>query len=295
MPNYLFIVNPQAARGKAGRISDDLKKNCRERGLDFDMVLTKDPGHATELAARGAESFDSVVVVGGDGTVNETVNGLVGTTTKFGIIPVGSGNDFVRVMGIPMQMSAALDVVEQAKTRKVDLGKAGTRYFNNGLGIGFDAWVVQESLGVKYLRGNLIYLTSVLKTVFKYRPPMTHLTYNDVVRDERLFMITVGNGTSMGGGFKLTPNAIVDDGLLDLNIICDLTKMKVFKNLLGVYSGNHIYMPEVTTGRTTNLSIQSDEGFAAHVDGELLALDLNSLEVQIVPKALEVIVPENQQ
>jgi diacylglycerol kinase (ATP) len=104
-------------------------------------------------------------------------------------------------------------------------------------------------------------------------------------------MITAGNGTSLGGGFKLTPNAVIDDGLLDLNIITDLTKIKIFRNLIGVYSGNHIYMPEVTTDRTTDLLIESEEGFAAHVDGELLGLDLKKLEVHIVPKALRVIVP----
>jgi len=292
MATFLFIVNPKAARGKAARVSENLRDQCRNLNLDFDMVFTENPRHATELAAQGTEKFDTIVVVGGDGTVNEVVNGVVGTSANFGIIPVGSGNDFVRVLGIPLSTKDALDNLCAGNTRKVDLALAGTRYFNNGLGIGFDAWVVQESLSIKYLRGNIIYLTAVLKTVYKYKSPRVRLTYNDVIRDEKLFMITVGNGTSLGGGFKLTPNAVVDDGLLDLNIISDLTKLKVFRNLIGVYSGNHIHLPEVTTDRTTDLVIESDEEFAAHVDGELLGLDLRKLEVHIVPKALKVIVPK---
>jgi len=294
MSAIMFIVNPRAARGKAATVAEILRDRCRNLKLDFDIVFTKNPGHATELAAQGAEKFDTVVVVGGDGSVNEVVNGVVGTSAKFGIIPVGSGNDFVRVLGIPLSMNDALDTVCRGHTRLIDLATAGSRYFNNGLGIGFDAWVVQESFSIKYLRGNLIYLTAVLKTVYKYKSPQMRLTYNDVIRDEKLFMITVGNGTSLGGGFKLTPNALVDDGLLDLNIICDLTKLKVFRNLIGVYSGNHIHLPEVTTDRTTDLVIESEQGFAAHVDGELLALDLKKLEVHIVPKSLEVIVPDTE-
>jgi diacylglycerol kinase (ATP) len=102
-------------------------------------------------------------------------------------------------------------------------------------------------------------------------------------------LITIGNGISLGGGFKLTPNAILDDGLFDLTIIQNLKKLEVYQNLLGVFSGKHIYLEQVTTGRTNKLSLHSDAGFAAHVDGELLSLSLNSLEVELLPKALKVV------
>jgi diacylglycerol kinase (ATP) len=103
-------------------------------------------------------------------------------------------------------------------------------------------------------------------------------------------MITAGNGTSLGGGFKLTPNAIVDDGLLDLNIIRNLNKWEIYRNLFGVFSGKHIHMPQVTTDRTKKLLIESEEGFAAHIDGELLSLNLKSLDVELLPRAMEVVV-----
>jgi YegS/Rv2252/BmrU family lipid kinase len=218
------------------------------------------------------------------------VNGLIGGSAKLGIVPVGSGNDFVRALDLPHKVNKAIDILQKMNSRAIDIGLAGDRYFQNGLGIGFDAWVVQETMKVHRLRGTAIYLYSVLKTIYSYKPPMVTLTYKDINRKEKFYMITVGNGISLGGGFKLTPNALLDDGLFDLNIIRDLKKWEIYQNLLSVFAGKHIYLEQVTTDRANTLSIYADESFAAHVDGELLSLDLNSLDVTLLPKALEVVI-----
>lgn len=292
MGNFKFIVNPAAARGKSAKIAKKLNHLCQARGVDFDMVYTSKRGEATELAREAAGQFECIVAVGGDGTVNEVVNGIVGCQVKFGIIPIGSGNDFVKAIHIPLKLEAALDTLTALNTRWVDVGRAGSVYFQNGLGIGFDAWVVQESFKVKRLRGNAIYLYSVIKTIYGYQAPYMQLRYDDIKRQEKIFMITVGNGTSLGGGFKLTPFALLDDGLLDLTIIQDLKKWEIYQNLASVYFGKHTRMPQVTTARTKTVKIDCDQGFAAHVDGELLSLNIKTLEVTIVPKALEIVVPK---
>jgi len=290
LASYKFIVNPVAARGKAVRVAEKVKKICDDRKMDYQMVYTGKAGDATKLAANSRDQFDCIVAVGGDGTINEIVNGLMGGKSKLGIIPVGSGNDFVRALKIPLKAKDAIDLLLAMKIRLIDIGKAGDRYFQNGLGIGFDSWVVEETVKVHKLRGTAIYLYSVLKTIYSYKPPVVKLQYNNVSREEKFYMITVGNGISLGGGFKLTPNAIFDDGLFDLNIIRDLKKWEVYQNLLSVFAGKHIYLEQVTTDRTDKLSVRSDDGFAAHVDGELLGLNLKSLDVEILPKALEVVV-----
>ncbi len=290
MASFNFIVNPAAARGKAVRVAEKVKHICEDRKMDFQLVYTNKSGDATEFAANARDQFDCTVAVGGDGTINEIVNGLMGGNSKLGIVPVGSGNDFVRALDIPHSLMEVMDILLTMKTKAIDIGKAGNRYFQNGLGIGFDAWVVDETLKVHKLRGTAIYMYSVLKTIYSYEPPAVKLQYNDVSREEKFFMITVGNGISLGGGFKLTPNAIVDDGLFDLNIIRDLKKWEIYQNLLSVFAGKHIYLEQVTTDRTDQLTINSDEGFAAHVDGELLSLNLKSLDVKLLPKALEVVV-----
>lgn len=292
MANFKFILNPAAARGKSARLKDVVRELCHERMIDFDLQVTDGPQEAIEIAQKATQDFECIVAVGGDGTVHEVVNGIMGKKVKFGVLPIGSGNDFVKAAGIPRNFITAFDTVMALNTKLVDVGKAGNLYFPNGFGIGFDAWVVQASLNVKRLRGNAIYLYSVLKTIYKYKTPVIHYTYNDVDYEGKIFMLTVGNGTSMGGGFKLTPFAQLDDGLLDLTIIRDLSKWEIYHNLYSVYFGKHVNMPQVKVDKTTKIKIESDEGFAAHADGELLSLNIRSLEILIVPKALEVIVPK---
>jgi diacylglycerol kinase (ATP) len=290
--NYKFIVNPKAARGKGVKVGNTIDILCRSRNLDYDLEYTTHPHHATEIADRAGMKFECIVAIGGDGTINEVVNGIIGKKVKLGIIPIGSGNDYVKVLNIPTLPQQAFACLIGQKTRVVDVGKAGNVYFANGLGIGFDAWVVITSQKVTKLRGSAIYFYSVLRTMYSYQSPWMRLNYNNTIIEDKMFMITVGNGVSLGGGFKLTPFAKLDDGLFDLNIVTDLSKIEIVQNLIGVYSGKHIHMPQVRTDRTSEILIESDQDLAAHVDGELIRTPTQSLHVLLLPKALEVIVAD---
>ncbi len=287
--NYCFIVNPASGRGKGLGVGRELEERLQYLNLDYQVLYTKAPGHAIELAQTAKEKFECVVAVGGDGTLNEVVNGLGQSGCTLGLLPVGSGNDFARAVSLETKLDVALNKLLRGRIRAVDLGKVNERYFHNGVGVGFDAHVVHTSLKVKRLRGNAIYLYSVLRTLFKYRPVSLAMQFNNQTHTNDYFMVTVGNGMSLGGGFLLTPDAQIDDGLFDLCLIQNMPMPSVLRNLLKVYSGKHKEDPRVEIVRTENLKIQSEEPFAVHVDGELLGMDLTALNVEIIPRALNII------
>lgn len=287
--NYYFIVNPASGRGKGASIGRELEERLQYLNLDYKLVYTHAPMQAIDLAQKAAQSFECIVAVGGDGTLNEVVNGMAETDAVLGLLPVGSGNDFARVISLQSKLEDALNTLLKGRKKPFDLGKANGRYFHNGLGIGFDAWVVHTSLKVKRLRGNAIYLYSVLKTLMKYKPGTLQLQFNDRTYMQDYFMVTIGNGTSLGGGFYLTPDAQIDDGLFDICLIQNMPIVSILKNLLKVYSGTHKEDPRVDILRTRQVKINADEPFAAHLDGELLSMQLKDLHVELVPNALEII------
>ncbi len=294
MRKYYFIVNPVAGRGKGRLLGERLQKRLPELKIDFELKYTNAPWHAAELAKKAASAFETIVVAGGDGTLHEALNGLAsaqgGVSGKtMALIPEGSGNDFARALNIPVDMEQALKVLLHGHKKSIDVGLANKRYFHNGLGVGFDAWVVDTAMKVKHLRGNAIYLYSVLRTLIAFRPKDILLKYNGKTDQTDHFMVTVGNGVSLGGGFYLTPDAVIDDNLFDLCIIQNMPKLSIIKNLIKVYSGRHKDDPRVQMDRTEKLTIESEHGFAFHADGELISLNEKSLNVEILPSALDFI------
>jgi len=286
---YAIILNPRAGRGKAATKEQELLKIFRTEIGSYDLFRTEYPNHAKEIAAGLKNDYSVIIAVGGDGTVHETVNGMMGGKAALGAIPLGSGNDFIKMLNLPKSFSGILEVIRQNKRKKIDIGKIGESYFPNGLGIGFDALVTKESKEVKKLRGFLIYLYAVLKTVFSYHNELITFSANGKSEQREIFLIAVGNGKAEGGGFYLTPAAEFDDGLLDVCIIRGLSKREIFKYLPKAMNGKHVHLEQVEMLRTNQLQILSENGIAAHADGELLGLDLKRLDISLLPLALEVI------
>lgn len=289
MKNYALILNPSSGRGKGKRLAEPIRGKLETVFPGFVYFETEYPGHAREIAARIKNDFEVIIAGGGDGTVHETVNGMIGGRAALAVIPIGSGNDFVKMLNLPKDPDKAIEVIRQNRRRKIDLGKMNDIIFPNGLGIGFDAWVVRESMKVKRLRGLLIYLYSVLKTVFIYKNQTVTFSANGKTDRKKIFLVAVGNGRAMGGGFFLTPEAQIDDALFDICIIHALKKREVFWHLPKVFWGGHVKMRQVQMLRTASLKIESAPGIAAHADGELLGMNLNTLNISILPAALEVI------
>jgi YegS/Rv2252/BmrU family lipid kinase len=286
---YAIILNPQAGRGKGRKFQDILSVKARKSLGSVEIFQTEYSGHAKKIANHIKNDYSVIIAAGGDGTIHEIVNGMMHGSAALAAIPIGSGNDFVKMLDLPGELEKAIEVIKQNNRKKIDVGRVGDLYFPNGLGIGFDAWVVKESLKIKRLRGFLIYLYAVMKTVFSYENETITFQANDKTENKEIFLIAIGNGKAMGGGFFLTPNAEIDDGEFDVCIIHALKKREVFMNLPKAISGAHINLPQVQMLRTDQLKIESDNGIAVHADGELVGLNEKKLDVTILPSSLEVV------
>jgi diacylglycerol kinase (ATP) len=304
MKQFTFIVNPAAGKGAGKNVFSSLLGELERRAASYEIVETTAPGHATE-AARAA-STPVVVSVGGDGTINEIANGIAGSTKSLGIIPAGSGNDFIKSVGIPRKPLQALQTLLQGVTRPVDIGtvrctprKEGggnfePRLFVNGVGIGFDAAVAARTREIPFLSGTALYVLAVLQTLGKYAPPNFTIQFDDSSRETKGLLIAVGNGKCAGGGFYLTPDASVDDGLLD---ICSVDQKNIFQILSlmpRVMRGKHHNVPGVKFFKEKRLTISADEPFYVHADGEIVGVNVRRVEIGLHNSQLAVISERGQ-
>lgn len=298
MSAYTFIVNPTAGKGAAARLLDPLRTALEGRGTDYDLVITSRPGHAT-TAARLSKAH-IVVAVGGDGTLNEVANGLTGPGKTMGILPAGSGNDFIKSVGIPSKFASALEVLFQGVRRPVDLGtvvcgalsgNSPPRYFVNGVGIGFDAAVAARTREITYLGGNALYIMAVFQTLGRYVPPHFTFSMNGTVQQSRNLLIAIGNGPCAGGGFYLTPDARVDDGLLDICMVREKSILQILSLMPKVMKGKHQNVSGVSFHREKSISVSAQEPFFVHADGEIVGASVTRVDVGILPGQLSVIAP----
>jgi diacylglycerol kinase (ATP) len=300
---YHFILNPVAGRGKAYHAIKKIRSMLREFIIDHKISITDAPLHATELAKESLMSEDVVVAVGGDGTINEVINGLVNSKKRLGILPLGSGNDFAKATHIPSNMQDAISVIISNKRKLIDIGKVITsnqnvnklnsstvRYFINGVGIGFDASVAYHSSKIKVLRGLPLYFTSIIKALLTYRTPNFSLHLDGIDFKNRYFLIAIGNGQCAGGGFYLTPDAILNDNVFDVCYVDELNLYEIIKIFPSVLKGLHGKYEKVHFVQAKAISVESCDRFFVHADGEIVGKNINKVEISIIPKAMEVIV-----
>lgn len=300
MSSFLIVVNPTARRGNGARSMPAIRAALSRLGISFEMIQTERPGHAVEIAQQAASgNYEAVVAVGGDGTVNEVVNGLVRaagngpTTVPVGVIPVGSGNDFAYMMlGRDLSIEEACQRLVEGQDRQVDVGTVTADgddfcYFANGLGIGFDAQVSIEAHRIKVLRGFPLYFWAVVRTIFlHYHPVLVTVTCDDQTYRQPLLMVTTAVGQRHGGGFYVTPLAVADDGLLDVCIAGDVSRPAIFPLIPRFMNGSHATHPQCTLVQGRKITVSSPEGLAAHIDGEIYTTSAKRFEMTSLPARL---------
>jgi len=300
MSNFLIIVNPTAGRGNGRRSIPAVRAAMTHLGADLDLIQTERPGQAIEIARQAATGdHETVVAVGGDGTVNEVATGLLQaagdgpTSVPLGVIPAGSGNDFAYMMlHGDLSIKEACKRLVNGQHKLVDVATVtadggNLSYFVNGLGVGFDAQVNIEARRIKLLRGFLAYFWAVLRTIFlHYNPIPVTVTCDLQSYTQTLLMVITAVGQRLGGGFRVAPFAIADDGLLDVCIAGNVSRLATFPLIPRFMNGSHTSHPKCTMLRGHKITVSSPEGLAAHIDGEIYTTSAKHFQIESLPARL---------
>jgi YegS/Rv2252/BmrU family lipid kinase len=297
-----LIVNPNAGSGKCQKNWPTIQKLVKRAKLETEVVFTERKGHAIELTkAFIGKGFRKIIVVGGDGTLNEVVNGIFthGNDPKaitLGMVPVGTGNDWCRTFNVPTKYIDAIKLIRDNKTVVQDIGlvnfhnnSSPERFFANVAGIGFDANVAHAANALKDQgKGNaLSYLLILLKTLLKYNSKTMQLKIGEQAKyKERMFSLSIGIGQYNGGGMKQLPNAIANDGLLDITVIKKISKWTVIKELKNLYDGSFLNHPKIDAWQDKEISFAENK-LKIETDGE--SVGEGPKDFSILPKALRVI------
>jgi len=287
---YLLIVNPEAGSRSTLKALPDIEKQFQSRGMDFEFHHTRERGHATELVKEVHGRFDVIVSVGGDGTINEIINGMPDLNKPMGIIPIGTGNDFARSCSIPIgDLNAAIDVLQAHEIKKLDVGEVNGRRFINVMGLGFEGRANDIGKMLPFLHGTPKYLIAIGGTYLTYRRMPLKIKFNDKVIEEKVFLMSIGNGWNVGGGLQLTPKAKLDDGVFDVGYLQNISRFRILQVFSKLYDGTIDTVPEVEMYQTKEISIESDRPIPAHIDGESFDPVQTSFKVHIIPAAQEII------
>jgi diacylglycerol kinase (ATP) len=301
----VFIVNPASANGATGKQWPQVSDRIRERGLEHSSVLTSGPTEATRLAIDALESgADTVVAVGGDGTLSDVANGFFAGGRSFadaalGLLPFGTGGDARRTLGIPVELEAAIDCLKARNVRKIDVGRIEmealdggrvVRHFVNIADAGIGGVVVERvNRASKLLGGKATFMFASLATLMTYRPQPVRVQTAERVWEGRAQNVVVANCQYFGGGMHVAPKAEPDDGAFDVVVFGDIARFEAMRSINDIYTAKHMENPKVTSWRANLVEVTSAERVLIDVDGEL-AGTLPAV-FTVLPGALSVVVP----
>ena len=285
-----LIVNPTSGRGRGARAGREAAARLHHAGHAVRQLVGRDVRESQDMAREAvAQGTDALVVVGGDGMVHLGLQAVGGTDVPFGVVPAGSGNDFARAIGVPLRdPTAAASIVVTGAERRIDLGRVGDQWFAGVVAAGFDARVNDRANRMRWPRGRMRYNAAMLVELGVFQPVPYVLDLDGEAWETSAMLVTIGNIPSYGGGMKVTPGAILDDGLLDIMIVKPLSKARFLTVFPRVYTGSHVDLPFVEIRRAKQVRIDAP-GITTYADGERLGPLPQTFEA--VPAALRVLVP----
>lgn len=287
-----FIINPKSGTQSKEQILRLVNEKLDQEKYIQEVVYTERAGHAVEIAAQKAkEGVHAVIAVGGDGTINEIARSLVHTQTAIGIIPCGSGNGLARHLQIPMEPKKAIDIINEGLIDIIDYGKINDVPFFCTCGVGFDAFVsLKFSKAGK--RGPLTYLEKTLIESLNYRPETYEVEMGGSTSRHKAFLIACGNASQYGNNAYITPQATLNDGLLDVTILEPFTVLEVPSLSFQLFNKTIDQNSRIKTFRCQTLRIHRSKPGVAHFDGDPIQMGEN-IDVEIIQKGLQVIIPKN--
>jgi YegS/Rv2252/BmrU family lipid kinase len=290
------ILNPYANRWGAKARAGDTAAAFRAAGVECDLVITDTVGQGTPIAEAAArDGFDAVVAAGGDGTINEVVNGLIraagdGPTVPFGIVPLGTANDFNLMAGLPDSIEASVGVIAAGKTRRIDAGQVNDRFFINNSAAAMEPMVTLENIKMTWLSGEIRYIVALLRALVKLKPWQMKLAWDDGGYEGPAYLLSVCNSPRTGG-FMMAPGAELDDGLLDMVFAPQVSKGAVISILLKLMRGEHVHHPAVTFRRVTAIDLTSVPGTPLHSDGEIFTESAEKVIYRVLPGKVTLLTP----
>lgn len=310
---WLVVVNPKASVGKSGKDWPQIRQILINDGIAFDDILTEYPRHAIEIVRNAIveKGYRKFIAVGGDGTNNEVINGIftqdVVPTTEITMaaMPIGTGNDWRRTFDIPLEYDKVAKIIKAGHTYAHDIGKltyyddgnTGIRYFLNAAGTGLDEMVCHSTNRMKQQGkgGTIRYLISLVKCMLTYKVTRIQLTIDDeLVFDDYILNLSIGNGRFNGGGMMTMPKAIPNDGLFDVTVIKKVSIFKFAANVKNVYDGSFIKkIDEVKTFRGKRIHIVSIPPHSLKVETEGENLNNSPFEFEVLPKAINMVIPKD--
>jgi YegS/Rv2252/BmrU family lipid kinase len=306
VPRIAFLVNPASDNGKTGKLWPELAHRASESGLVGEALLSERPGQLAELTVRAGEGGAEVVVaVGGDGTVNEVVNGLMRLrelgrpVPELAVVPRGTGRDFVRTFRIPARLDDALALVQGGDAREIDVGRVGFRgwdgseavsYFANVASAGMSGAVAKRANSTtKALGGKVSFLVATLAVFSHWKPGRMDVRVDGEHREGLMYDVLVANCVYLAGGMKMTPEALPDDGLFDVLLLGDITRTDLALTLPKVYRGTHLPHPKAELLRGRSVSVDAPTPLPIELDGEQPGT--TPARFELVPAAVRVRVP----
>jgi YegS/Rv2252/BmrU family lipid kinase len=286
---FLLLVNPTAGGGRARRLLPRVTRALAAGGVEHRLVLTESIEHGVEAARAAADDGEAVAVMSGDGLIGQVGGALAGTGALMGVVPGGRGNDLARVLGIPLEVEPAVDLLASGAEREIDVGEANGSRFLSIASCGFDSEANRLANEAGRVPGRLVYVYAALRALAAWRPATFDLVLDGAPRRVSGYTAAVANGGAYGGGMLLAPGAELDDGLLDVVTVADVGKLRFLANLPKVFNGRHTDNDEVEVHRAAEVTVDADRPFAVYGDGDRIT-DLPAT-FRVLRRALRVIAP----